>query len=761
MVGDRRGSERAAWVWALCASALVGCASGTSVPGGCGSDEACPRGQICVEGLCQRDAPPVVATDGGRVDGQALDVAPPDTPDAAPDAGRPDGGECVPNETRLCGSGPSIGLCRRGMETCGPDGVFGPCAGAVGPADELCNGADDDCDTRVDEDLGLGDPCVGEGACGEGVVECRNARELRCSTEPGGSADASGSEACNRLDDDCDGMIDEDFGAGADCEGRCGPGLRECDAAGIAVCSTDPTGSEAAGRPEACDGFDNDCDGAVDEGFGLGEGCLGPGGCGPGVFECDDGGEARCSSAPGGSQSPASPEVCDGADDDCDGAIDEGLGVGVPCVGALPCDGGVTECGPGGRLRCSTDPGGSAEDGVERCNGLDDDCDGATDEGLELGAPCPALGQCPASTLACGIGEVVVCATWPGGPLDASDPETCDGRDEDCDGAVDEGLGLGGGCEALGICGAGLVECAADGATRCSSAPGGSADASIAEDCNQLDDDCDGRIDEGGVCGGEACAGGIALEPGVTAAGSTDGLFSDYARANCLGIAEGPDQVFRFDVPAMGPYVVGVAPLEPGYDPIFWIAGDCPGADRGQCLMNEAFQSEEGPGRPEAASLNFIRGGRFALIVDSRGAGGGPFVVRVGPPSAGESCQDAIPLTLPARHVDTTARRQANAAVQGCVPQPTVGPDLLFRFDLEAAARVRIAATSAARARLALAVSADCAALSDTCAGGVLAPAAGEPVELELELTPGPWFVLVDHPVQTGGAFALDVAIVE
>jgi len=90
---------------------------------------------------------------------------PPDPPEdaAVPDLGQPDGGECIPNTTRLC-DGMTIGLCRRGMAVCGADGFFGLCMGEVAPTDEACNRADDDCDGQVDEELGLGEDCEGIGA---------------------------------------------------------------------------------------------------------------------------------------------------------------------------------------------------------------------------------------------------------------------------------------------------------------------------------------------------------------------------------------------------------------------------------------------------------------------------------------------------------------------------------------------------------------------------------------------------------------------
>ena len=67
----------------------------------------------------------------------------------------------------------------------------------------------------------------------------------------------------------------------------------------------------------------------------------------------------------------------------------------------------------------------------------------------------------------------------------------------------------------------------------------------------------------------------------------------------------------------------------------------------GLSLQPDARQTAEGVGRPEAAAINFIRGGRFALVVDGRGAGDrGPYAVTVGPVDAGEDCGTAIDLPV-------------------------------------------------------------------------------------------------------------------
>jgi len=351
-------------------------------------------------------------------------------------------------------------------------------------ATEVCNGLDDDCDGQIDNGLGSQGPCaVGVGACvRSGEITCANG-VWKCNVEPGQPTP----EYCNGLDDDCDGAVDNNMGD----LGNCAVGRGACERTGQYECVDGALHCDAVAgepEPEVCNGLDDDCDGQYDEGLGSQGPCeAGYGRClRAGQIVCIDG-AFRCDAVAGDPE----PEVCNGLDDDCDGQTDEGLGDLGPCtVGHLGvCLAEGRYICVDGAIMCDAVPG---QPGPEVCNGLDDDCDGQTDENLgDLGTCTVGIGACRRQGQNICIDGAVMCNVAPGQPM----PEVCNGLDDDCDGSVDEGLGNLGSCTVgQGACErTGQYTCEG-GAVRCNAVPG----TPIPEICgNQIDDDCDGATDEG------------------------------------------------------------------------------------------------------------------------------------------------------------------------------------------------------------------------------------------------------------------------
>ncbi|RMG11996.1 MAG: hypothetical protein D6729_17190, partial [Deltaproteobacteria bacterium] len=380
----------------------------------CNEDGGCLLGLVCVAGVCVRRAPDAGVGDAGLPDGGGDDGGAPDggAPCSVPAFGCPceDGTEVACAEL----SSPEqvgVGVCTAGVRRC-VHGRFGPCLWEVGPAREICNGADDDCDGLTDEpeDLPQAVECEQRGVCaGATRPSCGAECDYGPDYLPGELASCQGGQtAADGLDNDCDGEIDEGCGScepGAACYGlgldhptlgvgRCRAGSLDCQ---------DPERPRCAGaitpEPERCNGWDDDCDGLTDEDDPqVGTACMtGRAGlCAEGRWRCREG-SLVCQPLHAPLVDPALPEVlCDGVDEDCDGEADDGLDV------------------PGAALNCETLSccGGACVDletSAEHCGACGSPCDNEGNPCLAaqcIGGVCERRAQ-PDGT-ACGANEVCI-----------------------------------------------------------------------------------------------------------------------------------------------------------------------------------------------------------------------------------------------------------------------------------------------------------------------------------------------------------------
>ena len=240
-------------------------------------------------------------------------------------------------------------------------------------------------------------------------------------------------------------------------------------------------------------------------------GTEGVGRCKAGKQLCENGFWSSCQ----GEVVPSGQEICfNGMDDNCNGKSDEE-------DGCAPCQEGMQQScytGPAGTegrgrcrngsQRCTNQAWGACQEEIlpaqEDCNGQDDDCDGSIDNNLPEKLCDRGIGVCAQGKAACQNGQWQPCTTADYGPDYQDQEDRCDGKDNDCDGVIDEGCpctqdgqerdcyGGAPGTMGVGPCLGGKQSCTGGSWTGCQGQI-----TPAQEICSDnIDNNCDGRVDE-------------------------------------------------------------------------------------------------------------------------------------------------------------------------------------------------------------------------------------------------------------------------
>jgi len=305
-------------------------------------------------------------------------------------------------------------------------------------ADEVCNGIDDNCDLQIDEGLTFdndGDGYSTSDSCEGTKNDCNDAE---AAINPGAT------EICDGFDNDCDGAIDEGCDDDSDtyidgnmlqADGTPGTDCNDNNASvnpGVQLICPGDDGSKADCReaPLDCKDFcgDLDSDGYVVSFAELPwyKHIICPWVVGEG--DCNDNDE---------NIHPGATEICNGVDDNCNNIIDD------PAVLDIDSDhdgyNSEGSCNNDNGIDCNDSNAAIHPGAAETCDGIDSNCNDILDGSENLTRQCGTsnIGACKLGIESCNdAGEWYGCTAI--GPA----PETCDGKDNDCDAQTDEDKNL-------------------------------------------------------------------------------------------------------------------------------------------------------------------------------------------------------------------------------------------------------------------------------------------------------------------------------
>lgn len=469
----------------------------------CDNAVFCDGDEACVDGVCEPGTPPCELGCDETTDACSMRCRDDEDADGhiSIDCGGDDcddlDAERYPGNTEICDDGhdedcdpDTFGTDADGdgysaTECCNDDRCGDDCNDSlpgVNPgASDGCGGGDEDCDGSIDEEpdstyfrdedndtYGVDTDTVAACSLPSGYA----ARGGDCVDDPvvvprASSINPGETDDCNGIDDDCDGVVDDVDGDGTPgpCECDTPDEVRSCgvptELAGVGICRFGSETCLASGmwspcvdavgpELEACNLRDDDCDGDTDETvqttyyrdddgdmYGLSAdttlACERPPGYSASSGDCDD---TRSSIRPGAA------ELCDGADTDCDGVMgpedadgDGYYGVDATCIGPEH-----TDCNDDDPL-VSIMGDGSCECATG-CGAVcvDLDCSGT----ITTSAACTDPATCEYVRPTCDAD-----GDWQCPPLDCDDTrastyagrdfrEWCNNLDDDCDGSIDE-----------------------------------------------------------------------------------------------------------------------------------------------------------------------------------------------------------------------------------------------------------------------------------------------------------------------------------